>query len=259
MRRKAIVAAALVTAAIALPGTAGARTLAMIKDSGAIALCAHPNALPFASKDGKRHGFQVEMAEALARQLGVGLTEDWVITRYDVFRTDCDLVMDAIDDKEAQGETGLRLSKPYGRSGIVLAVREGEKGIASLKDLSARNKVGVLVSSVAAMTLEERGIETVPDLFEDELLTMVGKREIDAAAVTPIAVGYYNLTHPKQKLRIIHAFDGEPNFTWNIAVGLRRPDPELRQAIDAALDKLLANGTAKRIYARYGVELRPPK
>lgn len=259
MRRRAIVAAALVTAAIALPVPAGARTLAMIKDSGAIALCAHPNALPFASKDGKRHGFQVEMAAALARQLGVGLTEEWVITRYDVFRTDCDLVMDAIANQEAQGETGLRLSKPYGRSGIVLAVREGEKSIASLKDLSARNKVGVLVGSVAAMMLDERGIDTVPDIFEDAILTMLGTHEIDAAAVTPIAVGYYNLTHPKQKLRLIHAFDGEPNFSWNIAVGLRRPDPELRQAIDAAIDKLVADGTAKRIYARYGVDLRPPR
>ena len=130
---------------------------------------------------------------------------------------------------------------------------------AEYQRLGASSKVGVLVGSAAALMLNERGVDTIPDIFEDEILTMLSNREIDAAAVTPTSVGYYNQTHPKQKLRLIHAFDGEPNFTWNIAIGMRRPDPELREKIDAAIDKMLADGTAKRIYARYGVELRPPK
>jgi len=40
---------------------------------------------------------------------------------------------------------------------------------------------------------------------------------------------------------------------------MRRPDPELQQAIDDAMARLLADGTVKRIYARYGVEVRPPR
>ena len=44
-----------------------ARTLAEIKERGAIGLCAHPNSLPFASKTAEPPGFQIELGRALAR------------------------------------------------------------------------------------------------------------------------------------------------------------------------------------------------
>jgi polar amino acid transport system substrate-binding protein len=236
---------------------AAARALADIRSSGTIALCAHPNSLPFASKDGHRHGFQVELAEALARQLGVSLTREWIITRYDLFRAPCDIVMDSIADPEAQAESGLQISKPYRRSGVVLALRDGDK-TRSLDELG-RRKVGVLTSSIAAMTLDKLGIDTVPGLFEDEMLAMLAKGEIDAAAVTPTSVGYFNLRHPDAKLRVVDVFGGKPDLSWNVAVGMRRPDAELRRAIDDALTRLLADGTVKRVYAHYGVEVLPPR
>jgi polar amino acid transport system substrate-binding protein len=247
--------ALLIAATLAAP--AAARGLAEIKSSGTIALCAHPNSLPFASKDGSRHGFQVELAEALARQLGVKLDREWIITRYDLFRAPCDIVMDSIADPEAQEDSGLQLSKPYRRSGVALALRAGDK-TRSLDEIG-RRKVGVLTSSLAAMMLDKRGIETVPGLFEDELLDMLAKGEVDAAAVTPTSIGYFNLRHPDARLRVVYAFDADPDLAWNVAVGMRRPDAELRQAIDAALTRLIADGTVKRVYARYGVDLQPPK
>jgi polar amino acid transport system substrate-binding protein len=249
------VAAMLLSVGLAAP--AAARTLADIKASGNIALCAHPNSLPFASKNGRRHGFQVELAEALARQLGVTLTREWIITRYDLFRAPCDIVMDSIADPEAQEDSGLQISRPYRRTSVALVVRAGDK-TSALDQLGGR-KVGVLTSSVAAMTLDKRGIDTVPGLFEDELLAMLAKREIDAAAVTATSADYFNLRHPGAKLRLIDAFDGEPDLSWNVAVGMRRPDAELRQAVDEALTSLLADGTVKRVYAHYGIRLEPPR
>jgi polar amino acid transport system substrate-binding protein len=244
----------------ALPGaSAVARALADIKSSGVIVLCAHPSSLPFAKKDGNRHGFQVEMAEALAKQLGVKLDRDWVITRFDLNRTQCDIVMDSIVDPEAQQDSGLQLSKPYRRSGVALALRGRDKATRSLDDLGGEHKVGVLTSSIAAMTLDERGIDTIPGLFEDEVLAMLVKGEVDAAAVSSTSIGYYNLRHPNAKLRLVDAFDGDPELSWNVAVGMRRPDAELRQAVDDALTRMLADGTVKRVFAHYGVELQPPK
>jgi polar amino acid transport system substrate-binding protein len=248
-------AALLLSAGLAAP--ASARALADIKSSGTIALCAHPNALPFASKNGRRHGFQVDLAEALAHQLGVTLTREWIITRYDLFRAPCDIVMDSIADVDALAESGLQMSMPYRRSGVALALRAGDR-TRSLDQLG-RRKVGVLTSSIAAMTLDKRGIDTVPGLFEDELLTMLEKGQVDAAAVTPASAGWFNLRHPEARLRLVDVFDGNPDLSWNVAVGMRRPDAELRQAIDAALARLLADGTVKRVYARYGVELEPPR
>ena len=45
----------------------------------------------------------------------------------------------------------------------------------------------------------------------------------------------------------------------NVAIGMVRADQGLRDAIDAALEKLRADGTVERIYARYGVVLQSPK
>ena len=252
-----IVAAILGLALLAQP--AAARPLDQIKESGTMALCAHPNALPFSAKDGDRHGFQVELAEALAKALGVTLETNWVITGFDRNRTDCDLVIDAIADAEAQAESRLGLSKPYRRSGVVLAVRADNATIASLADLNAAGKIGILPGSFAAMVLGKRGVHTSPAPFEDELLGEVASGELAGAAVTPTAVGYYNLRHADKPMKPLDLFAAEPDLTWNVAIGMVKADQAFTAAIDAALDKLVADGTIKTIYARYGIELLPPR
>ena len=49
---------------------ADARSLEIITERGALTLCANPNALPFASKTGPVPGFQIELGEKIAQQLG---------------------------------------------------------------------------------------------------------------------------------------------------------------------------------------------
>ncbi|MFH1344276.1 MAG: hypothetical protein ABIL01_24215 [Pseudomonadota bacterium] len=46
---------------------------------------------------------------------------------------------------------------------------------------------------------------------------------------------------------------------WNVGAGLFRPDEKLRLRVDAAIKALLADGTIAQIYARYDIELRPPR
>jgi polar amino acid transport system substrate-binding protein len=234
------------------------RSLDAISASGTLALCAHPNALPFASRRGDVPGFQVEIAEALAARLGVTLMRHWVINKFQYRRAGCDLVLDAIADEAALAEAGLRLSRPYHRSGVRLAVRD-ESSVSSLASLGPQRRVGVQVGSIAAMTLNKRGIETSPFVFEDEILDALATREIEAAAVTPAAIGWFNLKHPGARLRRIDAFENDPNLNWNVSVGLVSPDERLRQRMDAVLEALLADGTIARIYARYGIELRAPE
>ena len=53
--------------------------------------------------------------------------------------------------------------------------------------------------------------------------------------------------------------ESEANLNWNVAVGMVRPDDKLREAIDAALERLRADGTIDRIYRRYGVALQLPR
>src|SRR5262245_53210991 len=144
------VPALAVLAAIVLIEPAAARSLDAIRSVGMLGLCAHPNSLPFASKAGDPSGFQVEMGRALAHELGVSLKLDWIITMFQLRSADCDIVMDTIADREAQGETNLRISKPYYRTGVTLAVRS-DSNVTSFKSLNERTKVGVQVGSMAAM------------------------------------------------------------------------------------------------------------
>src|SRR5215472_10961961 len=253
LKLSAAVALLMLSATAALP-----RSLAAITERGTLTLCANPDALPWASKIGAVPGFQVELAENLAGRLGVSLTRQWVTSVFQYRRVDCDVMFDAIASKGASVEGGLRLSRPYQRSGVGLAVRD-DSSITSLAGVAAGQRVGVLVGSVVSMTLDKRGVATTPFVVESEMIAALAGHEIEAAAVTPIAVGWYNMGHPQAHIRMIAAFADDPDLNWNLAVGMISPDDRLRQQIDTALGAMLADGTITRIYARYGIELRPPE
>src|SRR4030081_2176873 len=79
----------------AAPDVARARTLDSIRSRGSLLVCANPNALPFSSKTGDRRGFELELGEALANQLGVRLEVGWAVFPAHVNRIDCDVMFDA--------------------------------------------------------------------------------------------------------------------------------------------------------------------
>ena len=237
---------------------ADARSLETVIERGALTLCASPNALPFAAKSGPVPGFQIELGEKIAEQLGVKLTREWVVSAIQYRRADCDLVLDVIARKDAPPPGGVQPSRPYHRSGVVLAVRS-DSSASSLKSLGSDQRVGVPVGSLVSMTLAKGGTTTSPFVFEDDIVAALANREIEAAAVTPMTVGWFNLQHADKPLRLIPAFDNDEDLNWNIAAGLLRPDDKLRERVDAAIQALLADGTIARIYARYGIELRSPQ
>jgi polar amino acid transport system substrate-binding protein len=237
---------------------APARSLEVIRTTGALHLCAHPNSLPYASKAGNPPGFQIELGKQLAEELGVALVTEWIVVPSQAFRADCDIILDTIADPEAQAETGLQISKPYYRSGVGLAVPRGS-AITTFASLNDHTKVGVQVGSVAAMLLNQRHVRTSTFGFEEDMLEALAGGEIDAAAVTPLSGGYYNLTHPTRGFAILPPDEAERDLVWNVAVGIRKPDDRLLDAIGAALDRLRADGTVETIYAKYGTSLRPPR
>lgn len=243
---------------VGLFGPAQARTLEAVRSDGKLGLCAHPNSLPFASKAGNPPGFQVELGQALARELGVSLRLDWIITQYQMRSTNCDILLDIIADREAQGETRLRISRPYYRTGVALAV-PSSSALTSFKSLNEHTKVGVQVGSIAAMIINRRRVPISTFGFESDSLDALSNHEIDAAAVTPTAASYFNLTHPDKAVRILDRDESEADLNWNVAVGMIRPDDSLREAIDGAVARLRADGTIDRIYGRYGIVLQAPK
>jgi polar amino acid transport system substrate-binding protein len=250
-------ATAVFVATIIVSQSALARPLHVIRDLGVLSLCAHANSLPFASRKLDPPGFQIEIGRALAAELGVTLDVIWVTTGFQIRRADCDIVLDAIAVPEAQAERRLQLSRPYQQSGVGLALRPDVDGVSRFEDLVGR-RVAVQTGSLAEMLLGRRGVRTVPFGFEGEMVDAVAQGLVEAAAVSPATVGYFNVTHRDAPLRLVHAYESEPELAWNLAVGLQRSDAPLREAVDRALDRLLADGTVSKIYARYGVEHRAP-
>jgi polar amino acid transport system substrate-binding protein len=237
---------------------AASRPLDDIRARGVIELCAHPNALPFARKAGPPRGVQIDLAEELARRLDVALVVRWVTVGFQYRAADCDIVMDAIVDPTALQERELRWSEPYQRSGVALAVRPGLAAAGGFAGLPSGTRVGVQLGSVAQTLLGKRGLTTIPFGFEDEMMAALAAGEIDAAAVTPISIGWWNHTRPDAAVTLVHAYDDEPELRWDLAVGMRRSDRFLRREIDRVIETMLADGAVARIYADYGIEHRPP-
>jgi polar amino acid transport system substrate-binding protein len=255
-------AAAGLAAALGLAATAAglqARPFALIKERGRIMVCANPNALPFAAKNGERPGFQLELAKALAAELGVELEIGWVVFPLQVSRVDCDIILDAIVDEEVQAARRVKLSHPYQQSGVVMAFRSGVEPAADLASLKPGLRIAAMVGSMAQVLLGKRGVATIPFTFEDEMIAAVGSGEVDAAVISPASVGFYTLTHPDAGVQTAPVFSSIPELNWSLAVGMRKADDALVETVNGALDKLMADGTVNRIYASYGIEHRVPK
>lgn len=221
-------------------------------------VCAHPNALPFARKRGQPRGIQLEFADELAQRLGLTLVVRWVTIGFQYRAADCDVVMDAIVDPGALQERDLRWSEPYQKSGVALAVRPGIAVGAGFDELPTGTRIGVQLGSLAQTVLGRRGLTTIPFGFEDEMMAALGAGEIDAAAVTPISIGWWNHEHPEERMTLVHAYEREPELRWDLAVGMRRSDRFLRREVDRIVTEMIADGTIGRIYAAYGIEHREP-
>jgi ABC-type amino acid transport substrate-binding protein len=250
------ICACIAIAALLTTAPATARTLAEVKARGAVSMCANPDALPHSGKNPATPGFQIEIGRAIASALGVPLEVDWIVPRLRAGLVDCDMLLDTIVDPEAQ-RTPLKLSHPYQKSGVALALRAGSDA-RSFQDMARGPRVGVMVNSLASKLLDQRGVRTVPYAFETDMVADLGKGEIDACAVSPASIAWYIHSHAGSGLRYLHAYDTEPELRWNLAVGLRRSDDAMLDAINAALDKLIRDGSLAQIYARYGVEYRQP-
>ncbi len=246
------------TATALLFSAAEARTLAEVKSRGAISMCANRDALPYASNKPDEPGFQIEIGRAIAAGLGVPLNIEWILPRRRANVVNCDMMLDSINDPNAY-EGRLLLSRPYQKSGVALGLGRNAEPISDFKELKKDQKIGAMVSSVANMVLIKAGKTTSPYAFQTDLVEDLAKGELYGAAVSMATMSYYIRQHPESGLRLVNAFDSEPQLTWEVSVGLRKSDQALVDAVNEVLDRMLADGSLTGIYARYGVEHRRPQ
>jgi mxaJ protein len=234
-------------------------------------VCADPNNLPFSNR--RLEGFENRLADLLAKDLDARVTYTWWAQRRGFFRNTlkaglCDVVLGV--------PTGLEMASPtraYYRSTYVFVYRE-DRGlsITSFDDPALRDlRIGVQLAGAdsantpPAHALARRGIVrnvvgyTLYGDYERpnppaEIVQAVARGDIDVAVVWGPLAGYFA---PRQKvpLRIVPVSPAIDvpflPFVFDIAVGVRRGDEELRNAIDAVLER--RSGEIDRLLASYGV------
>jgi polar amino acid transport system substrate-binding protein len=246
-----------------------AASLDKVQQNGSLRLCANPDALPHSNRPGRPGlpGFQVEMAEAVAREMGLGLTVAWIRTPNAAAKAGCDASMDSIPlpaSYQREGRVGplmaallpLRFTKPYAASGIFLIVPSGSPA-RSFGDLHDQ-KIGVAVGSIEHEWLSNKGLRVSVFAFQEEIVAAVEAGEIGAGAVPQPIVGWYRHEHPDARVMIPDGYEPETALRWNVAIGLWRADDALVVAVDAAIDRVIAKRVPYQIYAKYGAIYHPP-
>ncbi len=261
--RLSVAACVALVAAWLLPLEAHGASLTDVKGRGWLRVCAHPDALPFSSQDRSQPGFQLEIAEAIAKTLGVRVIPEWIVYTRHARRADCDAMIGAVvpltaeDRPPGGGRGGAMLTKAYAGSGYVLLVPRTDTAVHRVEDVKS-GKIGVEYTSWPHYQLETHGIGISAYRDQTEIIEAVAKGEVAAGMVTDPYLGWFLKEHPSAAVKVADGYVRDPDLQWNIAVRLINADQPLREAVNQALDRLLAERTIQDILAKYGLTYQPP-
>lgn len=206
-----------------------------------------PYVFPDSTDPSKLIGFEVELADAIAVELGVKARQvqnAWDSLIPALERGDFDIAMNGIEITP-QREARILFSVPYYVYTEQLVVRKEENSIKGINDLKGKS-VGTLSGTVAKDMLEGIGgvdIRIYPGQVEPYEDLAIGR--IDAVLLDLPIAAYYG--RPNSKLK----FAGPPAGEGLYSIAVRKGDGELKKAIDLAIDKLLRKGELKKIYEKW--------
>jgi polar amino acid transport system substrate-binding protein len=206
---------------------------------------------PYVFEDPRRPGglagFEVEIADALARRLGVKaqfVQNDWSTLVPSLERRTFDIALNGLEVTPARAAR-IRLSRPYFLFAERLVARTGDgrvRDLASLRGL----RVGTLANSLAWDLLGEAGAVAVPYEGVDEPFIDLVNGRTDAVLLDDIIVARYGR---RPGLAVVGDV-AEGRY----AVGIRRDEPALALAIDQTLDQMVASGELRGILARWQID-----
>lgn len=231
-----------------------------------LTFCADPANLPFSSR--QQTGFDNKIALLIGKDLGVPVRFYWGrmgrgFVRNVVSKGECDALLGV-----PVGMRGLLVTEPYYRSAYVFVTRRDKKAIRSLDDPRLQSMhigIQVLEDDYAppARALARRGLSKNVvgyEMDEDpgEIISAVVHGKVDTAIVWGPLAGYYAHIY-KTRLRLIPVTpEADPPmlpFTFSVAIGVRKSDPELYRKIQKALKRAAPQVSA--ILRDYKVPLLP--
>lgn len=247
----------LVLALAALFGAAGAEAahhegIQAVRARGYLRVCADPANLPYSSRDAATPGFEVELARLIAAELGVSARLEWHPTFVRALRPlregACELFMGLPrDPRFREGNPWIAVSRPYYVMRHALVVR-AEAPYRRLEDLTDR-RIAVEMASLAEFHIAYR--ELTRGLYRTQAEAFAAVVDGSAAAALlwhPVAAW---LARGQPGVQVVPLSD--PQLEFPIGAGVRRRDPGLAEAVDAAVGRIVDSGQAAAILARYGI------
>lgn len=209
----------------------------------------------FKDESGKVVGFDVDLAEAVAKKLDKKIkfqAIDWSMKETELSNGNIDLIWNgySITD-ERKGK--VEFSKAYLNNTQVI-VTLADSNIKSKADLSGK-KVGAQTGSTAvdAVEAEENIIKSFNGskliTFDDNnaaLMDLEAKR-LDAIVVDEILARYYMKARGQEKYKILDENFGKEQY----GIGIRKGDTKFVEAFNKALNEVIADKTAGEISKKW--------
>ncbi|WP_254614261.1 MULTISPECIES: ABC transporter substrate-binding protein/permease [unclassified Myxococcus] len=207
---------------------------------------------PYAMEDpevpGRMRGFEVELADALARELGVRarfIQNDWSSLIPSLERGSFDVALNGIEITPARSGRIL-FTRPYFIFQLRLLARRDDDTVTGLASLRGR-RVGTLANSQAWDLLQREGIQAVPYEGVEEPYIDLEQGRVDAVLMDDLIAQRYG--QPRAGLRVVGDV-GEGYY----AIAVRPGDEDLRAALDVALGHISRSGELRRIFARWNID-----
>jgi polar amino acid transport system substrate-binding protein len=245
----------IATAIGVLAATAHADTLAEVRARGALVWGADaqggaPFEFPDPADPAHLIGFEVELADAIAAQLGVRARMQqgaWDKLLELLARGDFDLALSGIEATPDKQSVCL-LSQPYYVSPERLTVRRGDAHAPRTRAALRGRRAGTLPGSAAERILRAAGAEVATyEGGQDDVYRDLRLGRTDAVLLDETVTTYFGAVDPA--LEVLPESFGEVRY----AIAIRSGDGELVTAVDAALAALARSGALRAIYERWGI------
>jgi len=200
------------------------------------------------SENGKRTGFDIDLIEAIAKELGrkvewtdidfKGLIPGLVAKRFDVAAS-------AIYITDERRKV-VDFTDPYYPGGLVIMTRKGDTSIRGPEDLKGK-KVTVQVGTKSVNYLKEHypDAQRVEVEKNQEMFELVEIGRADAVVTGKPAAKLYAKT--RGTLQVVDKQLTVEEYGY----ALRKDEPELTRQFNEALKKLKAEGTYDKLVAKY--------
>jgi polar amino acid transport system substrate-binding protein len=253
--------ALLMLALVAFPALAAAEAT---NPARVLRICVDPDNPPLSLNGvGAQPGIDVEIGQAIAARLDMQPRLVWVDTTYggralrrSLLAGQCELFMGLPVDPAAETTGALATTSPYYSTGYrLIRTHDGSNEAPAAMDLR-QLRIAVERQSGAQMRLERIGSHLVVYGNQREVLDAVAHGDVDAGAVWLPDVGRLL----QGRALATAAADAAPDrlLQWNMAVGVRRADADLRTSVNRAIADLLAEGRIEAIFDRYRLPFFPP-